>query len=103
MAKERILTTVKTCPTLSRKYGETVCTACVRGDGAWVRVCPVIRAAGVGPRSWMSTDGPGFCRPNSGEVHFVPGDCPVGSCSQVDLTRLSLPASGFDFFEEGGA
>jgi hypothetical protein len=56
MAKERILTTVKTYPTLSRKYGETVCMACVRGDGAWVRVCPVIRAAGVGPRPWMSTD-----------------------------------------------
>ena len=27
MAKERILITVKTYPTLSRKYGETVCTA----------------------------------------------------------------------------
>ncbi len=41
MAKERILITVKTYPTLSRKYGETVCTAGVREDGSWVRVYPV--------------------------------------------------------------
>ncbi len=41
MAKERILITVKTYPTLSRKYGETVCTAGVRADGSWVRIYPV--------------------------------------------------------------
>ena len=41
MAKERILITVKTYPTLSRKYGETVCTAGVREDGSWVRIYPV--------------------------------------------------------------
>jgi len=41
MAKERILITVKTYPTLSRKYGETVCTAGVRADGSWVRMYPV--------------------------------------------------------------
>ncbi|MCS7338867.1 MAG: hypothetical protein NZ739_11655 [Verrucomicrobiae bacterium] len=41
MARERILVTVKTYPTLSRKYGETVCTAGVREDGTWVRVYPV--------------------------------------------------------------
>lgn len=41
MAKERILITVKTYPTLSRKYGETVCTAGVREDGSWVRLYPV--------------------------------------------------------------
>lgn len=41
MGKERILITVKTYPTLSRKYGETVCTAGVRGDGSWVRIYPV--------------------------------------------------------------
>lgn len=41
MAKERILVTVKTYPTLSRKYGETVCTAGVREDGSWVRLYPV--------------------------------------------------------------
>jgi hypothetical protein len=39
--KQRILITVKTYPTLSRKYGETVCTAGVRKDGSWVRVYPV--------------------------------------------------------------
>ena len=41
MGKERILITVKTYPTLSRKYGETVCTAGVRPDGSWVRMHPV--------------------------------------------------------------
>ena len=41
MSKERILITVKTYPTLSRKYGETVCTAGVREDGSWVRLYPV--------------------------------------------------------------
>lgn len=40
-SKERILITVKTYPTLSRKYGETVCTAGVREDGSWVRLYPV--------------------------------------------------------------
>lgn len=41
MQKQRILITVKTYPTLSRKYGETVCTAGVREDGTWVRIYPV--------------------------------------------------------------
>ena len=41
MSRERILITVKTYPTLSRKYGETVCTAGVREDGTWVRIYPV--------------------------------------------------------------
>ena len=41
MSKERILITVKTYPTLSRKYGETVCTAGLREDGSWVRIYPV--------------------------------------------------------------
>ncbi len=41
MPKERVLITVKTYPTLSRKYGETVCTAGVREDGSWVRIYPV--------------------------------------------------------------
>ena len=41
MPKERILITVKTYPTLSRKYGETVCTAGVREDGSWVRLYPI--------------------------------------------------------------
>lgn len=41
MNKQRILVTVKTYPTLSRKYGETVCTAGVREDGSWVRIYPV--------------------------------------------------------------
>ncbi len=39
--KTRVLITVKTYPTLSRKYGETVCTAGVREDGTWVRIYPV--------------------------------------------------------------
>ncbi len=41
MAKERVLITVKTYPTLSRKYGETVCTAGIREDGSWMRIYPV--------------------------------------------------------------
>jgi hypothetical protein len=41
MPRERVLITVKTYPTLSRKYGETVCTAGVRTDGSWVRLYPV--------------------------------------------------------------
>ena len=41
MKKQRILVTVKTYPTLSRKYGETVCTAGIREDGSWVRIYPV--------------------------------------------------------------
>lgn len=41
MGKERILITVKTYPTLSQKYGETVCTAGIRKDGTWVRLYPV--------------------------------------------------------------
>lgn len=41
MEKQRVLITVKTYPTLSRKYGETVCTAGLREDGTWVRMYPV--------------------------------------------------------------
>ena len=41
MEKQRVLVTVKTYPTLSAKYGETVCTAGVREDGTWVRIYPV--------------------------------------------------------------
>lgn len=41
MSKQRVLITVKTYPTLSTKYGETVCTAGVREDGSWVRIYPV--------------------------------------------------------------
>jgi hypothetical protein len=41
MRRERLLVTVKTYPTLSTKYGETVCTAGVREDGSWIRLYPV--------------------------------------------------------------
>ena len=41
MAKERILITVKTYPTLSKTHGELVCTAGIREDGSWVRIYPV--------------------------------------------------------------
>lgn len=41
MPRERVLITVKTYPTLSRKYGETVCTAGLREDGTWMRIYPV--------------------------------------------------------------
>lgn len=39
--RERILVTVKTYPTLSKRYGETVCTAGVRENGSWIRLYPV--------------------------------------------------------------
>ena len=38
---ERILISVMTYPTLSKKYFETVCTAGFREDGSWVRIFPV--------------------------------------------------------------
>lgn len=41
MPVERVLITVKTYPTLSTKYGETVCTAGLRENGSWVRIYPV--------------------------------------------------------------
>jgi hypothetical protein len=41
MSEERVLVTVKTYPTLSRRDGELVCTAGVRADGSWVRLYPV--------------------------------------------------------------
>lgn len=41
MPTERILVTVKTYPTLSSKYVETVCTAGLRENGSWVRLYPV--------------------------------------------------------------
>ena len=40
-AKERILITVKTYPTISKTHGELVCTAGIREDGSWVRLYPV--------------------------------------------------------------
>lgn len=39
--RERILIAVKTYPTISKKYGELVCTAGLREDGSWVRIYPV--------------------------------------------------------------
>lgn len=41
MALTRVLTTVKTYPTLSSKYDELVCTAGFREDGSWIRIYPV--------------------------------------------------------------
>lgn len=61
MARERVLVTVKTYPTLSRKYGETVCTAGIREDGSWVRIYPVpFRRLGEAERyrkyDWIECD-----------------------------------------------
>jgi len=39
--KEKVLITVKTHPTLSKKYAELVCTAGVTESGAWRRLYPV--------------------------------------------------------------
>lgn len=39
--KEKILILVKTYPTKSKKYVETVCTAGIREDGSWIRIFPI--------------------------------------------------------------
>ncbi len=41
MASTKVLITVKTYPTLSKKYGELVCTAGFREDGTWIRIYPI--------------------------------------------------------------
>lgn len=41
MKKEKILITVKTYPTLSSAYDETVCTAGLLEDGTWIRIYPI--------------------------------------------------------------
>jgi hypothetical protein len=41
MALTKILITVKTYPTISKKYEELVCTAGFREDGSWVRIYPI--------------------------------------------------------------
>ena len=40
MTKQRVLITVKTYPTLSKKYTELVCTAGFKEDGSWIRIYP---------------------------------------------------------------
>lgn len=39
--KRRVFITVKTYPTLSKKYDELVCTAWILDDGSWVRIYPL--------------------------------------------------------------
>lgn len=39
--KTKVLITVKTYPTLSKTYDETVCTAGLRENGTWIRIYPV--------------------------------------------------------------
>ncbi len=78
MAIERVLITVKTYPTLSQKYGETVCTAGVREDGSWLRIYPVPfrrldEAEQYRKFDWLECDlakNPGDPRPES----FRPAD-----------------------------
>lgn len=41
MALTKVLITVKTYPTISKKYDELVCTAGFREDGTWIRLYPV--------------------------------------------------------------
>ncbi len=38
---KRVLITVKTYPTISKKYDELVCTAGVMEDGSWIRIYPM--------------------------------------------------------------
>ena len=41
MTRTKVLITVKTYPSLSKKYDELVCTAGFREDGSWIRIYPV--------------------------------------------------------------
>ncbi len=41
MALTKVLITVKTYPTISTKYEETVCTAGFLEDGTWIRIYPI--------------------------------------------------------------
>jgi hypothetical protein len=41
MAREKVLITVKTYPTISEKYKELACTAGFREDGSWIRLYPI--------------------------------------------------------------
>jgi hypothetical protein len=41
MARKRIFITVKTYPTISKKYAELVCTAGILEDGSWIRIYPL--------------------------------------------------------------
>lgn len=41
MPREKILLTVTTYPLPSRSYDELVCTAGMREDGTWIRICPM--------------------------------------------------------------
>ena len=41
MALARILITVKTYPTISKKYDELICTAGFLEDGSWIRLYPI--------------------------------------------------------------
>lgn len=38
---KRVLITVKTYPTISKKYDELVCTAGILEDGTWIRIYPL--------------------------------------------------------------
>ena len=39
--RKRIFILVKTYPTASKRYRETVCTAGIQEDGTWIRLYPV--------------------------------------------------------------
>lgn len=59
--RTRVLILVKTYPTLSRKYGELVCTAGMREDGSWIRLYPIrFRELGDDKRfkkfNWIEAD-----------------------------------------------
>ena len=41
MPKTKVLITVKTYPSISTKYEETVCTAGMKENGEWIRIYPV--------------------------------------------------------------
>jgi hypothetical protein len=66
--KKKVLLVVKAYPELSKKYGETVCTAGITEDGNWIRMYPIpmefFRKPHNIPRySWIEVE----CKKASGE------------------------------------
>jgi hypothetical protein len=95
MPRERVLITVKTYPTLSRKYGETVCTAGLRENGTWMRIYPVpFRRLGEDQQyakfDWVETDfvrGTFDHRPETHHPVDVSRLLPVGRLDTTDNWR----------------
>jgi len=82
--KRKIFITVKTYPTLSKKYDELVCTAGILDDGSWARIYPLpFRKLDYDNRykkyQWMEIP----LQKNTGDTR--PESYRVGDISQIKL------------------